>query len=106
MSCWTCSPSAHRLVVIDEAQWLNRDCIEYLRHLHDDPATKFALLLVGGNGCWDVLSRGPMLRSRLFRRVPLAPLRPEGVLRIFQTNTKDSHLQADQWHARTAAAAW
>jgi len=31
---------------------------------HDDLATKFALLLVGGNGC--VLSREPMLRSRCF----------------------------------------
>ncbi len=71
-----------RLVVIDEAQWLNRDCIEYVRHLHDDPTTKFALLLVGGNGCWDVLSREPMLRSRLFRRVPFAPLTPDGVLRV------------------------
>jgi DNA transposition AAA+ family ATPase len=26
-----------RLVVIGEAQNLNRDCFEYLRHLHDDP---------------------------------------------------------------------
>lgn len=66
---------------IDEAQWLNRDRIDYLRHLHDDLATKFALLLVGGNGC--VLSREPMLRSRLFRRVPFAPLTPEGVPRLF-----------------------
>lgn len=71
-----------RLVVIDEAQWLNRDCIEYLRHLHDDPATKFALLLVGGNGCWDVLAREPMLRSRLFRRVAFAPMTPDAVLRV------------------------
>ena len=28
---------APRLIVVDEAQWLNRECIEYLRHLHDHP---------------------------------------------------------------------
>ncbi|MBA3745964.1 MAG: ATP-binding protein [Solirubrobacterales bacterium] len=71
-----------RLVVVDEAQWLNRDCIEYVRHLHDDPATKFALLLVGGNGCWEVLEREAMLRSRLFRRVAFAPMSADAVLRV------------------------
>src|SRR6266571_3635324 len=58
-----------RVVVIDEAQRLNRECIECLRHLHDHPATTFALLLVGGDGCWEVLSREPMLRSRLYQHV-------------------------------------
>jgi len=68
------------LVVIDEAQWLNRECIEYLRHLHDDPATRFGLLLAGGDGCWEVLSREPMLRSRLHRRVAFAPLDRAAIL--------------------------
>ena len=68
------------LVVIDEAQWLNRECIEYLRHLHDDPATRFGLLLAGGDGCWEVLSREPMLRSRLHRRVTFGPLDRAAVL--------------------------
>jgi type II secretory pathway predicted ATPase ExeA len=40
-----------RLLVIDEAQNLNTDCIELLRHLHDHPQTRFALLYVGGDGC-------------------------------------------------------
>ncbi|MFE9368064.1 AAA family ATPase [Streptomyces sp. NPDC006978] len=56
------------LVVVDEAQRLNGDCIELLRHLHDHPKTRFALLYVGGDGCWEVLSKEPMLRSRVFRR--------------------------------------
>jgi hypothetical protein len=30
-----------------KAQNLDRDCFEYLRHLHDDPATHFALLFDG-----------------------------------------------------------
>lgn len=63
-----------RVVVVDEAQRLTRECIELLRHLHDHPATRFTLVLVGGDGAWEVLSREPMLRSRVFRRVALAPL--------------------------------
>ena len=38
------------------------------------PDTRFALLLVGGDGTWKVLSREPMLRSRIYRRVALEPL--------------------------------
>ena len=71
-----------RLVIVDEAQWLNRDCIEYLRHLHDHPDTRFALLLVGGDGCWEVLSREPMLRSRIFRRVQFVPMTRATVLEV------------------------
>jgi DNA transposition AAA+ family ATPase len=69
-----------RVVVVDEAQQLNRECIEYLRHLYDHPATTFALLLVGGDDCWEVLSREPMLRSRVYRRVTFRPLTNREVL--------------------------
>lgn len=71
-----------RLLVVDEAQRLNRDCIETLRHLHDDPATTFALALVGGNDCWTVLSRYPMLRSRIFARVAFEAMSFEQVLAV------------------------
>jgi DNA transposition AAA+ family ATPase len=71
-----------RVLVIDEAQRLNRECIECLRHLHDHPATTFALLLVGGDGCWEVLSREPMLRSRIYRRVTFRPLTSREVLDV------------------------
>ena len=66
-----------RVVVIDEAQRLTKDCIEFLRYLHDDRRTHFALLLVGGDDAWTVLSREPMLRSRVYRRVVLNPLSAE-----------------------------
>jgi DNA transposition AAA+ family ATPase len=69
-----------RLMVVDEAQRLNRECIEYFRHLHDHPRTSFGLLLVGGDGCWQVLSREPMLRSRIYRRVVFRPLTTRQVL--------------------------
>jgi DNA transposition AAA+ family ATPase len=63
-----------RAIVIDEAQRLTSECIEFLRYLHDHPHTRFGLILVGGDGCWEVLSREPMLRSRIFRRVNITPL--------------------------------
>lgn len=67
-----------RLIVVDEAQRLNSDCIELLRHLHDHPDTRFALLYVGGDGCWEVLSREPMLASRVYRRLPFKRLETAG----------------------------
>ena len=70
------------LIVIGEAQNLNRDCFEYLRHLHDDPATRFGLLFDGGDGCWEVLAREPMLRSRIYRRVAFSPLSDSDVLTL------------------------
>lgn len=69
-----------RLLVIDESQLLTGDCLELLRYLHDQPTTRFGLVLVGGNGTWQVLSREPMLASRIFRRVRFAPLRRDEIL--------------------------
>jgi DNA transposition AAA+ family ATPase len=63
-----------RLVVVDEAQRLTGHGIELLRHLHDDANTQFGLLYVGGDGCWEVLSREPMLASRIWRRLAITPL--------------------------------
>lgn len=63
-----------RLVVIDEAQNASHDCIEFLRHIHDDPDTDFALALTGGHRCWEVLQRYPMLHNRIYRRVEFSPM--------------------------------
>lgn len=57
------------LVYIDEAQRLGGHLIEFLRSVYDDENTQLALILAGGNRCWHVLSREPMLRSRVHRRV-------------------------------------
>ncbi len=75
---------APRLIVVDEAQNLNRECIEFLRHLSEDPRRRGAILLVGGDGCWEVLSREPMLRSRVYRRVTSTPLAQAEVLRAIR----------------------
>ncbi len=71
-----------RLIVIDEAQNLNRECLEFVRHLGEDDQRQSGTVLVGGDGCWDVLAREPMLRSRLFRRVASGPFSAEQVLDV------------------------
>jgi hypothetical protein len=71
-----------RLIVIDEAQNLNRECIEFVRYLGEDDKRRSATLLVGGDGCWEVLSREPMLRSRIFRRVVFMALGPQQVVDV------------------------
>jgi DNA transposition AAA+ family ATPase len=71
---------APAIVVVDESQLLTSDCIELLRYLHDHRTTRFALILVGGNGTWRVLSREPMLASRVYRRVRFQPLSRADVL--------------------------
>jgi hypothetical protein len=71
---------APAIVVVDESQLLTSDCIELLRYLHDHRSTRFALVLVGGNGTWRVLSREPMLASRIYRRVRFQPLARDEVL--------------------------
>ena len=85
-----------RVIVIDEAQRLNRECIEFLRHLHDHPLTTFALVLVGGDGCWEVLSREPMLRSRIYRRVVFRPLSRRQVLTVIHQYHPLYHEVADE----------
>lgn len=55
-----------RTLLVDEAQWLSGEALEYFRYLHDDPATDFALVLVGGDGCRAAVRRQPMLASRIF----------------------------------------
>ena len=69
-----------RLIVIDEAQRLYAEAIEYLRHLYDRPNTHFALLLVGGYECWERVSSYPMVWSRMYKVVGFEPLTPDEVL--------------------------
>jgi AAA domain len=110
-----------RLVVIGEAQNLNRDCFEFLRHLHDDEATHFGLIFDGDEGCWDVISREPMLRSRIYRPVHFAPLSEADVLKLIPTyhpiydgvdpellllaNDRVAHGRLRSWAAFTKTAA-
>lgn len=74
-------PDGRPLVLIfDEAQRLNRECAEYLRYLHDPHNTRFAMVLAGGNGCWETIRREPMLHSRVHEPVFFKPLSDTAVL--------------------------
>jgi hypothetical protein len=55
-----------RTLLVDEAQWLNGEAFEYFRYLWDEPSTQLAIVFVGGEGCYSVLRREPMLSSRVF----------------------------------------
>lgn len=70
-----------RVLVVDEAQRLYDEIIEYLRHLYDRPNTRFALVLVGGNDCWSRVSSYPMVWSRVYRCIGFQPLSSDEVLR-------------------------
>lgn len=74
-------PDGRTLVLIfDEAQRLNRECAEYLRYLHDPHNTRFAMVLAGGNGCWETIRREPMLHSRVHEPVFFKPLSDHAVI--------------------------
>ncbi|MFF3459697.1 AAA family ATPase [Streptomyces sp. NPDC002730] len=53
-----------RVLVCDEAQWMGRSSFEYWRHLWDDRNTDMAVIFAGGDNCYKVLKREPMLASR------------------------------------------
>ncbi|MFF7656476.1 AAA family ATPase [Streptomyces sp. NPDC007983] len=55
-----------RVLVCDEAQWMGRSSFEYWRHLWDDRKTDIAVIFAGGDNCYKVLKREPMLASRMF----------------------------------------
>jgi AAA domain len=74
-----------RLLVIDEAQRLNTECIDHLRSIHDRVETRFAIALTGGDGCWETLSKEPMLQSRIWRRTPFTPLEEDEVKTLMPT---------------------
>jgi len=94
-----------RLLVVDEAQQLNRECIEFLRYLHDHRLTRFALLLVGGDGAWKVLAREPMLRSRIYRRVVFHPVYAEVAAEtLLFVDDHFAHGNLRDWAAFTATA--
>ncbi|MDR7304496.1 ATP-binding protein [Haloactinomyces albus] len=73
------------LLVVDEAQRLTRHAMEVLRYFYDSPATQLVLLLVGGNGCWETISREPMLASRIYRRRRFRPLPGRRVPALMRT---------------------
>ncbi|MEU9033142.1 ATP-binding protein [Streptomyces sp. NPDC048383] len=71
-----------RTLVLDEAQWLSSDQLEYIRYVWDDPYTQLAIVFVGGEGCYQALRKEPMLSSRIFIWQRISRLTPEEVLDV------------------------
>lgn len=71
-----------RILVCDEAQWMSRECFEYWRHLWDDRRTDIAIVFVGGGDCYHVLSREPMLSSRVYVWQEFRRMTPAQVLTV------------------------
>ncbi|WP_353947330.1 ATP-binding protein (plasmid) [Streptomyces sp. HUAS MG91] len=69
-----------RTLVLDEAQWLQSDQLEYVRYLWDDPYTQLAAIFVGDEGCHQTLTREPMLSSRIFIWQRFTRLTPNEIL--------------------------
>lgn len=70
------------VVMVDEAQRMNRECLDHLRYLHDHRETDFALVLAGGEGCWEVLGREPQLRRRIWRAAFFRALSPSEIAQL------------------------
>lgn len=84
-------------IVFDEAQRINNECAEFLRSLHDNRDTRFSLLLAGGDGCWDVLAKEPMLISRVWEPVHFQAWKaPEEVL-IYIPQYHEIYAEADPY---------
>lgn len=104
---------------VDEAQRMNTECLDHLRYLHDHRETDFALVLAGGEGCWEVLGKEPQLRRRIWRPTFFRPLVPEHIQQlmpkfhpVWQTeprviatlDAQFAHGVLGQWAALTATA--
>ena len=102
-----------RALLVDEAQRLNRECLDHLRFLHDHPDTEFALILAGGQGCWEVLGREPQLRRRIYRPVFFRALTPAEISELIPklhpvwTRVSASHIeQIDSEFAQGLIGNW
>jgi type II secretory pathway predicted ATPase ExeA len=101
------------LFVIDEAQVLTHEPVEYLRYIYDHERTECSVLLVGGNGTWRLLRDYPMLRSRIYRRVEFQPLAVERILQhiprfhwIYKDAAPELIREIDQTVARGNLREW
>jgi hypothetical protein len=72
--------SPFRVLMCDEAQQLSRESFEYWRYLWDDKKTDISVLFVGGGDCYKVLSREPMLASRIYAWQKFTPMGDTEVL--------------------------
>ena len=72
--------NGRHLLIVDEAQNLEKYVLESLRWIHDRNQSRLPVVFVGGDGCWNVIRKRPMLKSRIYWRVPFRTLTEAEVL--------------------------
>jgi hypothetical protein len=73
---------APRVLVADEAQWLDTRAFEFIRELWDDEDTRLAVVLVGAENCYQKIKNRPALDSRILVWQRYKPLTPAEVLAV------------------------
>jgi hypothetical protein len=71
-----------RVLVVDEAQWLDTRAFEFIRELWDDADTRLAVVLVGAETCYQKIKNRPALDSRILIWQRYQPLTPTEVLTV------------------------
>ncbi|MGW7529817.1 AAA family ATPase [Streptomyces sp. NPDC054783] len=71
-----------RVLVVDEAQWLDTRAFEFIRELWDDDDTRLAVVLVGAENCYQKIKNRPALDSRILIWQRYKPLTPQEILAV------------------------
>ncbi|MGW7719191.1 AAA family ATPase [Streptomyces chartreusis] len=71
-----------RVLVVDEAQWLDTRAFEFIRELWDDEDTRLAVVLVGAESTYQKIKNRPALDSRILVWQRYKPLTPSEVLTV------------------------
>ncbi|MGW4937052.1 AAA family ATPase [Streptomyces sp. NPDC004166] len=74
--------AAPRVLVVDEAQWLDTRAFEFIRELWDDEDTRLAIVLIGAETCYQKIKNRPALDSRILIWQRYKPLAPAEVLTV------------------------
>ncbi|MDX3771655.1 MULTISPECIES: ATP-binding protein [unclassified Streptomyces] len=69
-----------RVLVVDEAQWLDTRTFEFIRELWDDEETRLSVILVGAETTYQKIKNRPALDSRILIWQRYKPLTPTEVL--------------------------
>ncbi|MFG2276826.1 AAA family ATPase [Streptomyces chartreusis] len=73
---------ASRVLVVDEAQWLDTRAFEFIRELWDDEDTRLAVVLIGAESTYQKIKNRPALDSRILVWQRYKPLTPSEVLTV------------------------
>ncbi|MFC9341535.1 AAA family ATPase [Streptomyces sp. NPDC057020] len=89
-----------RVLLVDEAQWLETRAFEFIRELWDDEDTRLAVILVGAESCYQKIKKRPALDSRILvwqRYKPLTPAEVLNVIPQYHPTWTDIPLQDIPW---------